>query len=182
MAIKYRQLSEFADVKGGKRLPKGKNLTPTPTAHPYIRVRDLGSEKVLEISSACEYVDDKTQKALSHYTVNENDLIISIVGTIGLVAIVGKSLDGANLTENCAKLINIQELDKDFLYYYLSSGNGQNAIKAATVGAVQAKLPLKNIQAIPIPDLPIKEQSTIATTLSALDDKIAINNKINHHL
>jgi type I restriction enzyme S subunit len=182
MTVLYRQLSDFADVKGGKRLPQKKNLISTPTAHPYIRVRNLGTEKILELSSAYEYVDEETYKIISHYTVNQDDVIISIVGTIGLIAIIGKSLNGANLTENCAKLINIKGLNRDFLYYFLTSNSGQNAIKVSTVGAVQAKLPLKNIQTIPIPDLPMEKQRDIAATLSCLDDKIELNNRINANL
>ena len=182
MKSKYRPLSTFANVKGGKRLPKGKNLTSTRTAFPYIRVRDLGEGKVLELTPNFEYINAETRDKISHYTVNTNDLIISIVGTIGLIAIIGESLDGANLTENCAKLINIHGLDKDFLYYYLMSGDGQNAIRSATVGAVQAKLPLKNILSLPIPDVPILKQYAIAEILSAFDARIANNKKINHHL
>lgn len=182
MTFSYRPLSDFADIKGGKRIPKGSNLIKTPNSHPYIRVRDLGKDKVLELTPDYEYVDDKTQMTISRYIVNADDVVISIVGTIGLVAKVGKSLDKANLTENCAKVVNIHGLDRDFLYYYLLSDDGQNAIKSATVGAVQAKLPLKNIQALPIPDVSLDEQRTIAATLSALDARIAENKAINHHL
>ena len=182
MRFDFRPLSDFADVKGGKRLPKGRSLSTKPNSHPYIRVRDLGSDKVLEIRSDYEYVDDETQATISRYIVNTDDVVISIVGTIGLVAKIGKTLDMANLTENCAKIINIQGLDKDFLYYYLFSEDGQNAIKAATVGAVQAKLPLKNIMALPIPRVPLYEQRIIASILSALDTRIANNAAINHHL
>lgn len=182
MKFDYRPLSDFTEVKGGKRLPKGSNLITTPNSHPYIRVRNLGTDKVLELTPDYEYVDDETQATISRYIVNADDVIISIVGTIGLVAKVGKTLDRANLTENCAKMVNIHGIDRDFLYYYLLSEDGQNAIKAATVGAVQAKLPLKNIQALPIPNISLDEQAAIADTLSALDNKIAVNKKINHHL
>jgi type I restriction enzyme S subunit len=182
MRYKYALLSNYADVKGGKRLPKGKNLITTPNSHPYIRVRDLGSDKVLELTADYEYVDDDTQTTIARYTVAAGDVIISIVGTIGLVGKIGLSLNGANLTENCAKIVNLHGLNADFLYYYLTSFEGQNAIKAGTVGAVQPKLPLKNIQAIPIPVISIEEQTTIADTLSALDARIAENKKINHHL
>ena len=79
-------------------------------------------------------------------------------------------------------MVNIHGLDRDFLYYYLLSDDGQNAIRAASVGAVQAKLPLKNIQALPIPTLSLSEQRTIAATLSSLDEKIENNRKINQCL
>ena len=42
-AITTVNLGEIADVKGGKRLPKGVNLIDIPNAHPYIRVRDLNN-------------------------------------------------------------------------------------------------------------------------------------------
>jgi len=182
MTSEYKFLSDYAEIKGGKRLPKGKNLISTPTDHPYIRVRDLGSDKVLELTTDYEYVDDDTQSVISRYTVNSGDVIISIVGTIGLVGKIGVSLNGANLTENCAKIVNLHGLNADYLYYYLTSVNGQNAISAGTVGAVQPKLPLKSIQALPIPVMSIGEQTAIAETLSALDAQIAENKKINHHL
>ena len=86
----YQPLSKFADIKGGKRLPKGKNLTSIPTKYPYIRVRDLAHSKVLELTSGYQYVDEETRSSISRYTVDADDIIISIVGTIGLLAKVGK--------------------------------------------------------------------------------------------
>lgn len=34
------KMKNFADVKGGKRLPKGKQLTKQPNSHPYIRIKN----------------------------------------------------------------------------------------------------------------------------------------------
>lgn len=176
------RLGDVCDVKGGKRLPKGVNLITIKNTHPYIRVRDLGQSKRLQLNQNYEYVDDETQKIISHYIVSEDDVLISIVGTIGLIGIVGNSLNNANLTENCVKLINLRGIDKDFLYYFLISNSGQDTIKQGTVGAVQAKLPIKNIQTIKIPLPPLDVQKKIAGVLGALDDKIELNNKINNNL
>lgn len=181
--IKTSFLEEFVEVKGGKRLPKGANLQTTPNSHPYIRIRDLGSSKVLELNSAYEYVDDETQKTISRYIVSEGDLLISIVGTIGLVGIVGKSLEKANLTENCVKLVNIDGIDREYLYYYFASKLGQDEIAKGTVGAVQPKLPIKNIQRIAIKHpVEIDIQRKIASILRSIDEKIALNNAINNNL
>lgn len=176
------RLGDVCDVKGGKRLPKGVNLVTIKNTHPYIRVRDLGQGKRLQLNQNYEYVDDETQKIISHYIVSEDDVLISIVGTIGLIGIVGNSLNNANLTENCVKLINLRGIDKDFLYYFLISNSGQDAIKQGTVGAVQAKLPIKNIQTIQILLPPMDVQKKIAGVLGALDDKIELNSKINNNL
>lgn len=174
---------DVCEIKGGKRLPKGINLITQKNTHPYIRVRDLGKSKTLELNSSYEYVDEITQKQIQRYITLKGDILISIVGTIGLIAIVGGSLNGANLTENCVKLVKLDNIDSEYLYYYLKSPLGQQNISRGTVGAVQAKLPIKNIQEFNIncPVL-ISDQRRIASILSSLDRKIELNNKINADL
>ena len=103
-AITTVNLGEIADVKGGKRLPKGVNLIDIPNAHPYIRVRDLNNALFASLTPNYAYVDKETQKSISRYIVSTGDVLISIVGTIGLTAIVDSTLDKANLTENCVKV------------------------------------------------------------------------------
>ena len=179
---KEYKLGDLVTVKGGKRLPKGINLISTKNSHPYIRIRDLGKSKYLQLNSDYEYVDDETQKSISRYITNKGDILLSIVGTIGLTGIVGESLDNANLTENCVKLIDLKNVDCNYLYYFLNSEIGQNEIKKGTVGAVQPKLPIKNIQAISISLPALPTQQKIAAILSSLDDKIELNNKINESL
>ena len=163
-------------------MPKNVNLINTPNTHPYIRVRDLNDSITLELNKDFLYVDDETQKGISRYIVNTGDVVISIVGTIGLVAKVGKTLDGANLTENCVKITNLQNVDRDYLFYYLKSNFGQQEIMRGIVGAVQQKLPIKNIQEMTLKYPELMEQKKIAAILSALDEKIATNRAINDNL
>lgn len=180
--IKTVKLEELASVKGGKRLPKGVNLITTPNSHPYIRVRDLNNRHTLELNADFEYVDDETQKNIARYIVDRGDIVLSIVGTIGLVAIVGDSLHHANLTENCVKLTQLNGVNRDYLYYFLKSELGQAEIAKGTVGAVQAKLPIKNIQAIEVVLPSLEQQEKIASILAAIDYKIEANEKINDNL
>ena len=180
--IETVKLGDVATVKGGKRLPKGTNLITEPNSHPYIRVRDLNNKSTLELNNDFEYVDDETQKSIARYIVGAGDIVLSIVGTIGLVAIVGESLHKANLTENCVKLTQLDGVDRDYLYYYLKSDLGQAEIAKGTVGAVQAKLPIKNIQDIDIVLPDISTQQKISSILRSIDDKIENNQKINDNL
>lgn len=180
--IETVKLGDVATVKGGKRLPKGTNLITTPNSHPYIRVRDLNNQSTLELNDDFEYVDDETQKSISRYIVGAGDIVLSIVGTIGLVAIVGESLHKANLTENCVKLTQLDGVDRDYLYYFLKSGLGQAEIAKGTVGAVQAKLPIKNIQDIDVVLPDISTQQKISSILRSIDNKIDNNQKINDNL
>jgi type I restriction enzyme S subunit len=66
--------------------------------------------------------------------------------------------------------------------YYLISYIGQEEIRRGTVGAVQPKLPIKNIQSIKLILPPLQKQKQISRILTALDDKIALNTKINENL
>ena len=143
-------LDSLCSVKGGKRLPADGELLDTPTVHPYIRVRDLGSNRYVCLTNQFQYIDEETHSAISRYIVNTNDIVISIVGTIGLIGKIHTSLNNANLTENCVKLANIHTVTPDYLYYTLCYKKQIKEIELLTVGAVQSKLPMYNIQSMKI--------------------------------
>ena len=174
-ALTYVDLGTLADVKGGKRLPKGVNLITEPNSHPYIRVRDLNNVVFASLSADYEYVDNETQQSISRYITSTGDVLISIVGTIGLTAIVDKSLDNANLTENCVKVTNLKDITPEYLLLYLRSSSGIEAVTKGTVGAVQLKLPIKNIQAIPVPLLPKSEAEPLNDVLHVIFNQISAN-------
>ena len=143
-------LDSLCSIKGGKRLPADGELLDTPTVHPYIRVRDLGSNRYVCLTNQFQYIDEETHSAISRYIVNTNDIVISIVGTIGLIGKIHTSLNNANLTENCVKLANIHTVTPDYLYYTLCYKKQIKEIELLTVGAVQSKLPMYNIQSMKI--------------------------------
>ena len=143
-------LDSLCSIKGGKRLPADGELLDTPTAHPYIRVRDLGSNRYVCLTNQFQYIDEETHSAISRYIVNTNDIVISIVGTIGFLGKKHTSLNNANLTENCVKLANIHTVTPDYLYYTLCYKKQIKEIELLTVGAVQSKLPMYNIQSMKI--------------------------------
>lgn len=180
---KEYRLGDVAIIKGGKRLPKGIELISNPNTHPYIRISDMYVNKTMELTSSYRYVDNNTFNKIKNYIVNSGDIILAIVGnTIGLVAVIGKSLNNANLTENCVKIIANKEVSQEYIYYYLTSIYGQNKIKKSIVGAAQPKLPIKNIISITI-SAPSKElQERTTNILSSLDDKIELNRRINENL
>ena len=145
-----KKLADFCDIKGGKRLPKGQELNNDKRGNPYIKVADMNNPKFITLNEQLQYVDEETQKSISRYIVSKGDVIISIVGTIGLVNVISETLDKANLTENCVRLTNLKDINSDFIYHYLFSSVGQRIIETKTVGGVQGKLPLYNIQSIPV--------------------------------
>jgi type I restriction enzyme, S subunit len=160
------RIGDFCKVMGGKRLPKGYKYSKTPTNHPYIRVTNFHdmSVKLNEL----EYIDKNTQKIISSYTISKNDLYISIAGSIGKVGIIPESIDGANFTENAAKIVLPSNIDKKFLCLVLNSKLCQKQIEQLTIATNQPKLALFRIKEIFFPLPPLAEQQSIVTRTEAV--------------
>jgi len=161
------RLDEIARVTSGKRLPKGRSVTPLATPHPYIRVTDMRMGKV-ELSNI-HYVPEDVAPTISRYTIDAGDLYISCAGSLGIVGQVPDILHGANLTENANRISAIQ-INPNYLLHVLMSEMIQGHIQnIQTVGA-QPKLALGRIRSfeIPCPNDP-KEQEAIAEALSDAD-------------
>lgn len=167
------ELRAMVKVKGGKRLPKGAAFSREPTEFPYIRIVDFinGSVK----TQGLKYLSKDLYEVIKNYTISKDDIYISIAGTIGIVGTIPPELDGANLTENAAKLIilNNNTINKDFLARYLGGNRGQSQIGNLTTKTTQPKLALTRIEQIKVPIPAFNEQKEIAETLGACDAKIA---------
>ena len=97
-------IKEFAEVKGGKRVPKGEKLLTDKTDYPYIRVTDFNDQGSVDLDDI-HYVSEKVYEKIARYTISTEDLYISIAGTIGKTGIIPTELNGANLTENACKIV-----------------------------------------------------------------------------
>jgi len=160
----FHSLGSVSLVKGGKRLPKGTKWSPTPTKYPYIRVTDMKLGRVNEDNLV--FVPDEIRPLIKNYTVNAGDVIISIAGTIGEIAVVPESLDKASLTENAAKIILQKEkLDSAYCSYFLRSPVCRREIDSLVRTTTQPKLALFRIESLRIPIPPIKRQHEIVNTL-----------------
>lgn len=169
---KIHKLGELVEVKGGKRLPKGHDYATTMTKHPYLRVLDF--EKGSISMNNLKYITDDTAEKIKRYIISSEDVYISIAGTIGVVGIVPQRCDGANLTENAAKLVikDKEILNKFYLASYLRSPIGQSKIQEQIIGTTQPKLALFRIESIEIPLPPSDVQKHIADILDKTQEII----------
>ena len=152
-------IGEIAKVKGGKRLPQGKSVLEKETNYPYLRVTDF-TENGLD-SSKVRFIDSETYRAIQRYTITADDIYISIAGTIGRVGIIPSKYSGANLTENAAKICEINPvIDKYYLLQFLRSVEGQKQIASKATGTSQPKLALYKIQELKvlIPPSPLMDE------------------------
>lgn len=166
------RLGEVALIKGGKRLPKGHTFYHYPTPYPYIRIVDLKNESIDR--TTIKFLSPNDYEILKQYTISSNDVYISIAGTIGLVGTIPSELDGANLTENAAKIVlkDQKKLNKHFLVYFLLDESGHKQILLRTTKTSQPKLALVRIKQIPIPLPVLREQQEISHILESVDLKI----------
>jgi type I restriction enzyme, S subunit len=164
-------LGHVAQVKGGKRLPKGEKFADTVTPFPYIRVTDFANFGI--DTSDLRYLTPETRATIERYTISKNDVYISIAGSIGITGMIPARLDGANLTENAAKLVlNEDVIDSRFLMYYFASEVAQTEIRGQTVKNAQPKLALARIASLSIPLPPLPEQQKIAAVLGLVQRAI----------
>ncbi|UUS56578.1 MULTISPECIES: restriction endonuclease subunit S [unclassified Acinetobacter] len=159
-------IEKVAEVKGGKRLPKGKTFSSEKTKHPYIRVTDMGNGSV-DLSDL-RYIDEETYQHISNYIISIDDLYISIAGTIGLVGSIPDCLDGANLTENAAKICNLQGIERPYLKYVLNSQIAIDQFDDKVTSSGQPKLALFRIRDCRFPYPPLAEQQEIVRQLDMM--------------
>jgi type I restriction enzyme S subunit len=82
------------------------------------------------------------------------------------------------VSDNAISAVNRENSDVLFDYYLLRSLN----LNQRHIGTGQPLLTQKILNSIEVKLPPLVEQQKIGRTLRALDDKIALNTKINHHL
>lgn len=166
-------IESLADVKGGKRLPKGEKLSEDVTEHPYIRVADFTDKGTIGLSGI-KYISKEIHEKIKRYVISKDDLYISIAGTIGKTGFVPPGLDGANLTENAAKLVikDKQQLDLTYLYLFTLTSDFSAQAGLATKTVAQPKLALTRLSKIEIPMCTLEEQKALVSTIEALKSKI----------
>lgn len=171
-ASQYLTIKSIADVKGGKRVPKGESTTIIRTNYPYIKVLMFTENGTLDINRL-EYITENTYKKISNYTISSKDIFISIAGTIGLVGIIPEFLDGANLTENAAKItVTNNDIDIKWLLYILQSNTMKNTYQKLTHGVGTPKLSLSQIRNIDIPLISLSAQQEIVSQIEELEKQI----------
>ena len=166
-----KTLGEIAEIKGGKRVPKGYKLLTEPTNHKYIRVADFNDFGSITLENI-QYISDEVYNQIKRYTISSKDVYISIAGTIGKSGIIPKELEGANLTENACKLVLDSCAYKYFVYYFTKSTLFLNQIKKLTMISAQPKLALTRLATVNIPLPPLPTQKLIVSHLDKLSSKV----------
>ncbi|WP_328951348.1 restriction endonuclease subunit S [Streptomyces sp. NBC_00184] len=164
--------------------PFGSKITKdnyVPSGVPVIRGVNLSRGRFLDD----DYVFITHEKAddVLPANVEPGDLIFTHRGTIGQVSMVPRHprFDRYVIGSSQVKTrLDEKKALPEFYYYWFQSGEGQRSILAhtSTVGVPGISTPLTSIRNLQVPYPPLTEQQGIAASLGALDEKIAVNERI----
>ena len=148
---------------------------------PLVRTPNIGKGR-LELSGVHRVSEAVYNQRIERAVPKTGDLILAREAPVGNVALI---MPGQKVCLG-QRVVLIRpdkvKADPAYLTYYLLSEEVQHRLKSNANGAVVAHLNMNEIRNLVI-DLPeISIQKRIATVLSSIDDKIALNNRINHNL
>lgn len=185
--MKYKQLKEICEIVNGYAF-KSKDFTDTGI--PVIKIKNVKPNKI--ILDGLTYVPKEIAEKRSDYRIKVNDILLTMTGNRAdgsPDSWVGKS---SIFKENGEYLLNQRvaiirpksdEVDIEYLAYYLSSWATQlYFIKRANSSGGQANISPAIVGEYEIPVPEMDTQKKIASIVSALDEKIRLNDKINENL
>ena len=129
-----------------------------------------------------KYITKEKDNSLRSGKLNRYDIVMTTRGTIGNCGFYDDFVKYDNIRINSGMVIFRVISDKIFqkyLYMFLTSNIMREQILSCTTGTAQPQLPIWTINKLYFFLPPLSEQKRIASILSALDDKIELNNKTN---
>lgn len=168
------QIGDFAKIKGGKRMPAGKEFSEALTPFPYLRVTDMQDGSIDQ--SDLKYVPVEIEPLIRSYKISVDDVYVTIAGTLGLFGTIPVNLVQAQLTENAARITEFDKLeyDRDFIKHQCNSAIVQGqVIREIGVGGGVPKLALFRIAKFLFLKPAIPEQQAIVDRIRVIECKIS---------
>ena len=134
---------------------------------PYIRVVDMNGGGVRV--DALRRTSPEIAKQYRRSEVQPGDLLLSIRGHVGRLAVVPEGLAGANITQDTARLVLRQGCHPRYVFWYLYSLEAQRWMERQMKGVAVRGINLADVKEIPVPVPPLPDQRRIAAILDKAD-------------
>ena len=177
---------EWREVRLGEVCSKvGSGATPTGGANAYCDkgISLIRSQNILDFKfsiNGLAYINETQAKKLDNVIIEEGDVLLNITGdSVARNCIVPTEVLPARVNQHVAIIRgNYNQIDNRYILYCLQHNKTYLLSISGTGGTRNAltKKMLENFNIL-LPSLP--EQKAIADTLTCLDDKIELNNRIN---
>ena len=156
-----------------------------PDGIPYVRPTEIQNDiiQVADLRRTSKKIAEKYHRS----SLEASDIILSIVGTIGKVALVPPELIGANITQSSARI----RLPREFILprfgaYALRSPLLVNQFNVARLGTAVPRLNLAHVRDLLLPVAPLGEQHRIVEAIESyftrLDDAVATLERVQRNL
>ena len=178
--MKIYLLGNIANVQTG---PFGSQLHKEDYVEfgtPMVTVEHLGNRAFTK--QYLPMISDSDKKRLNKYVLNEGDIVFSRVGSVDRCSYVDNKHLGWMFSGRCLRIRPCNVVYPLYLYYYFCMENTKQFIRNIAVGATMPSINTKLMKDLEVPLPTMEIQQKIASILSALDDKIELNNKINENL
>ena len=121
--------------------------------------------------SPCFYPIEFEQK-LGAAVLKANDLLMSLTGNVGRVALLSEDFLPAGLNQRVECIRPFNESSTEYLYYYFRSKVFTDEVTSATTGCAQQNLSIKWLEKHLIPVYDFEKQNKIVEELKQLDNAI----------
>ncbi|WP_342535207.1 restriction endonuclease subunit S [Lysinibacillus sp. FSL K6-1151] len=131
------------------------------------------------VYGAFKYIDSKAHEQMNRSKTQRGDLLISITGDVGKVAVVPKNIEEANINQHIAKIrINKSGVENNFVYHWLNQSKIRSYYNVIKTGLAYPQISLEQVRDTEIPLPNIHEQSKITSILSTWDKAIDLKEKL----
>ena len=138
--------------------------------------RVYGQEQVIanDFSVGDYFVDDEKFSALRACAVHPGDVLISLVGTFGRVAIVPRNASPGIINPRLVRIApDASRIDSGYLAVYIQSPIVQKVLVETAQGGTMGVLNATTLSKLSVTLPPLPEQKKIAAILSSVDEVIA---------
>ena len=145
---------------------------------PFIKVKDISESGQILINQVEQIPEKISSTELKRSILHKNDILISIAGTIGRVAIVPNELENANTNQAISFIRLYNDNLVGIISTFLKSRKNQEDILSKVIQGVQANISLEVVRNIKI-FLPINFDHKAILIFNSLLNKQLINQKEN---
>jgi type I restriction enzyme S subunit len=165
-------LGEMADVITKGTTPKTYGMEYTVSGIPFLRVENITRAGTISLDGV-KYVSTTTHDALKRSQARPGDMLFSIAGALGRVALVPEEIPEANMNQAVA-LVRLRDAacHRDYLRHALLGAQTAAQVELSKAALAQANLNLKQVAALVVAVPPLGEQRKIAAILSSVDEAI----------
>ena len=140
---------------------------------PLLSAKNITKSGKVEWNSSDSRVSEVDyQKIHSKYSLQKDDLLLTVVGTLGRRALVPVCVKFTIQRSIGVIRTNNEELLPSFLYHYCDTEAFQKQLELRSNATAQAGVYLGELAKIPLPLPPLPEQQKIAAILTSVDEVI----------